>query len=102
LTIENGGKGLKKKSVKRLAGRQGVSALASRNLNKHGPFQANSHSASDLAFSDSVIGFRPFASVFGFCQRNDTRNDTRRERLPEWLEWSVRSAVENFRPELLS
>ena len=50
-----------------------------RNLNKDGPFQHNSHEASDLAFSDSFVGFRLFASVFRFCQRNDTRNVTRRK-----------------------
>ena len=60
-----------------LAGRQGVSGLAFRNPNKDRPFQHNSHEASELAFSDSCVSFRPFASVFGFCQRDDTRNVTR-------------------------
>src|SRR5207249_11621569 len=31
-------------------------------------------------FTDSFVGFRPFASVCSFCERNDTRNVTRRGR----------------------
>src|ERR1035437_9577560 len=64
-----------------LAGRQGVSSRAVRNLNKDGLFSLKSHDTSDLAFSDSFVGFRPFAPVCGFFQRNETRNDTRCERL---------------------
>src|SRR5438128_2712009 len=67
-----------------LAGRQGVSAPVSRNPKKDGPFQPNPYEASDLAFPDSFVGFRLFASVFRFCPRNDTRNVTRREGLPEF------------------
>jgi hypothetical protein len=67
--------------VSNLAGRQGVFRPISRNPNKDGRFQDNSHKVSELAFSDSFVGPRLFASVFGFCQCNDTRNDTRRERL---------------------
>lgn len=59
----------------------GVFEPASQNPNKDGPFQPNSHNASDLAFADSFVRLRLFASVFGFCQRNDTRNVTRRDRL---------------------
>jgi hypothetical protein len=55
-----------------LAGRQGVSAGAFKNLNEDRPFQRNSHKAKDLPFSDSFVGFRPFAAVFGFFRRNDT------------------------------
>jgi hypothetical protein len=67
--------------AKELAGRQGVFALAFRNPNKDWSFQHNSHQASELAFSDSFVGFHLFASIFGFCQCNDTRNVTRREGL---------------------
>ena len=67
-----------------LAGRQGVSSRASRNLNKDGLFSLKPHDTSDLAFSDSFVGFRPFASVFGFGERNDTRNVTRHEGPPEF------------------
>src|SRR3989338_6726265 len=66
-----------------MAKRVGFFQAASRNPSKDGPFQPNSHSASDLAFADSFVGSRLFASVFSFCQRNDTRNDTRREGLRE-------------------
>ena len=51
-------------------------------LNKDGLFSLKPHDTSDLAFSDSFIRFHPFASVFGFCQCNDTRNVTRFDRLP--------------------
>jgi hypothetical protein len=64
-----------------LAGRQGVSTAAFENLNKDGPFSLKPHDPNDLAFSDSFVGFRLFASVFEFCQRNDTRNVTHRESL---------------------
>jgi hypothetical protein len=65
-----------------VAGRLGVIARAFRNLNKEGRFQHNWHDVSELALSDSFVGSRLLASVFGFCQCNDTRNDTRPERLP--------------------
>jgi hypothetical protein len=50
-----------------LAGRQGVSAQTSRNVNKDRPFQRNAHKASELACSDSFVRLRPFASVAGFA-----------------------------------
>ena len=63
----------------------GVLERVSKNPNEDGPFSLNSHDASDLAFSDSFVLLRPFASVFGFRQRNDTRNVTRREPLRSLL-----------------
>jgi hypothetical protein len=36
-------------------------------MNKDERFQNNSHEASNLAFADFVVRFRPFASVFGFA-----------------------------------
>jgi hypothetical protein len=45
----------------------------------------NVFQGSDLPALDYFVGFRPFASVFAFCQRNDTRSVTRRERLPSSL-----------------
>jgi hypothetical protein len=66
----------------KMAGRQGVSAVAFRNSNKHEPFQRNWHEVSDLTFSDSFVGFRLFTVVFRFFQRNDTRNVARRENPP--------------------
>jgi hypothetical protein len=68
-----------------LAGRQGVFARAFKNLNEDRPFQRNSHEAKDLPFSEFFVGFRPVAPIFGFFQRNDTRNVTRREQLPSLL-----------------
>ena len=68
-----------------MAGRQGVFAPAFRNPNKNWPFHHNSYDASELAFLDSFVRFRPFASVFVFCQRNDTRDDTRRKGLSSFL-----------------
>src|SRR5437870_330278 len=62
-----------------MAGRQGVSAAVLENPNEDGRFQHNSYDVSELAFSDSFVGSCLFASVFEFCQRNDTRNDTRTE-----------------------
>jgi hypothetical protein len=73
-----------KQPYEMLAGRQGVFARASEDPNKDWSFQHNSHEASELAFSDSFVGFHLFASIFGFCKCNDTRNVTRRERLPEF------------------
>jgi hypothetical protein len=52
-----------------LAERLGVFKPTSRNPNKDGLFSDNSHCACHLAFSDSFVGLRPFASVFWFCQR---------------------------------
>ena len=60
-----------------LAGRQGFSWPISRNTNKDGRFSHKPRHASHFVFSDSFVGFRPFASVFGFSKRNDTRYDTR-------------------------
>ena len=42
--------------------------------------QNNSHQASNLAFADSFVSFRLFASVFGFASQM-TLEMTRRERL---------------------
>ena len=56
-----------------LAGRQGVSADAFRNLNQHGRILLNVFRTSDLPARDRFIGFRPFAAVFEFSWRNDTR-----------------------------
>ena len=53
-----------------------------RNPNKDGRFSRKSRPTRNFAFSDSFVRFRPFASVLGFCQRNDTHNDTRHEGLP--------------------
>jgi hypothetical protein len=64
-----------------MAERVGFFERDSRNPNEDGLLQLNSHRASNLAFADSFVRFRSFARVFGFCRRNDTRNDTRRERL---------------------
>ncbi len=64
-----------------MAGRQGVLRPALRNLNKRPAFEDNSHGVSELAFSDSFVGSGRLASAFGFCQCEDTRNDTRAERL---------------------
>jgi hypothetical protein len=66
---------------RKVAERVGFFEPASRNPNRHGLFQRNSHNASSLAFANSVAGSYRFASICGFCQRNDTRNDTRRNRL---------------------
>jgi hypothetical protein len=55
----------------------GICQPASRNPNEYGLFRWNSRHASDLASSDAFVGFRPFASVFGLCQRDVTRNVTR-------------------------
>jgi hypothetical protein len=66
----------------RLAGRQGVFPPGSRNINRHRLSRRNPHQANKLAFADSFIRFRPFTSVCCRCQCNDTRNDTRHERLP--------------------
>ena len=68
--------------VSKLAGRQGVFTAAFRDPNRDGRFQHNSHDVSELAFLGFFVGSRLFASVFGFCQRNDTRNDTRRDDPP--------------------
>ena len=66
-----------------LAGRQGFFQLISRKPNEHGHFRHNRHDVSELALSYSFVRFSLVAFVFEFFQRNDTRNDTRRERLPE-------------------
>ena len=46
------------------AERVGVFRPASRNPNKYPRFQNNSHEASNLAFANSFVRFRPFASIF--------------------------------------
>jgi hypothetical protein len=92
-----------------VAGRQGVSWSISRNTNKDGPFSRKPRHASNFASSSSFVFFRRFASVFGFCQRNDTHNDTRHEGLPglsprrsgervgEWFSSKWRQALESRR-----
>jgi hypothetical protein len=42
-------------------------------------FSLKPHVSSNLAFADAVVASHRFASICGFCKRNDTRNDTRRE-----------------------
>jgi hypothetical protein len=54
--------------VSSLAGRQGVFAEVLGNAN----LSSNSHEGSELASSDFFEGFRHFASLFEFCERNDT------------------------------
>jgi hypothetical protein len=66
-----------------MAGRQGVFRPVSRNPNEERNFQHISLDVSELAFSNSFVASRLSASDFGFCECNDTRNDTRRERSPE-------------------
>ncbi len=63
----------------RVRSRVGVFKPVSRNPNNYWPFSLKPHVSSNLGFADSVVGSHPFASVCGFCNRNDTRNDTRRE-----------------------
>ena len=70
-----------------MAGRQGVSAAALRNPNKDNELRRKPLDRSDLAFSDFSLRFRLFAPVFGFYQRNDTQNVTRRERLRSASHW---------------
>jgi hypothetical protein len=50
-------------------------------LNEDQPFSFKAHASSDFASWHLFVGFRLFAFVFGFCQRDDTRNVTRREGL---------------------
>ena len=76
-----------------LAGRQGVFSPISGNPNEDGRVSRKPRGASNLAFSSSFVGFRLFASIFVLCQRNDTRNDTRRERL-EFR--SAKTYMDNF------
>src|SRR5262245_11966898 len=52
--------------------------------NKDGPFSRKPRGTSNLASSSSFVGFRLLASICVLCPRNDTRHDTRRERLPEF------------------
>jgi hypothetical protein len=85
-----------------LAERVGVFQPVSRDPNRDGHFQYNSREANNLAFADSVIRFRPFASVCEFSQRNDTRNDTRRERLPKFLLKEPRSALDKCPSERIT
>ena len=60
-----------------MAERVGFFARDSQNPNEDGLFSLNSQKVSDLASSDFFVCFRPLASIFRFCQRNDTRNVTR-------------------------
>lgn len=68
-----------------VAEKEGVFQPISRNRNEYGLFSHNSCEASDLAFADFFVRLRLFAWVFGFCQRHDTRNDTRGNVLREDL-----------------
>ena len=65
-----------------------------------GAFSPNVSRISDLSRPDRFVGFRPFAVVFEFLQRNDTRNDTRGEKLPGFLPETLWSALENCRPNV--
>ena len=76
------GKNIRYFEENNLAGRQGVSAAGLENPNEYVLSGHNSHDVSELAFSDSRVGSRLFATVFGFCQRNDARNVTRTGPLP--------------------
>ncbi len=72
-------------------GRQGFFWPIARNPNRDRLFSRKPRGTSHLAFSSSFGGFRLFASVFVLCQRNDTRNDTRREGLRDFLGKDLRS-----------
>ena len=65
-----------------LAGRQGFFAAVFRKHQQDNELPRITLDRNDLAFSDFSVGLRPFAPVFGFLRCNDTRNVTRRERLP--------------------
>ncbi len=64
---------------------RGFFSPISRNANKDWPISRKPRDTNNLAFSSCCVGFRPFASIFVLCQHNDTRNDTRRNRLGESL-----------------
>ena len=49
------------------AERVGFLKAASRNPNKEGPLSLKPHDRSDLSSSDLFVGFRLFASAYGFC-----------------------------------
>jgi hypothetical protein len=70
-----------------LAGRQRVFAATLGNPNRDNELRHKPFDRSDLAFSNISFHFRPFAPVFGFYQRNDTQNVTRRERLRSASHW---------------
>jgi len=72
--------------------------VAFRNSDKHEPSQRNSQEVSDLTFSDSFVGFRPFTFVFRFFQRNDTRNVTRRENPPGLSRRNTYACLSRSRP----
>lgn len=50
-----------------MAGRQGFLRAVSRNPNEDALSWRNSHNVSDLAFSDSVVGFPMFDPFSGFA-----------------------------------
>ena len=62
----------------------GVGGVEAVVFKKPGAFSINVFQTSNLPPLDCFVDCRWFASVFGFCQRNDTRNVTRRERHPEF------------------
>ena len=66
-----------------MAERVGFFRPTSQNANEDGPLSLKPHDRSDLSSSDPLVGFCLFASACESCQRDDTQNDTRRERLPE-------------------
>lgn len=68
-----------------LAEREGVFGPASRIPNKDGPISRKRLVPIDLAFSGAFFRFRLFASVFGSCQRNITRNVTQGDGHPKLL-----------------
>ena len=51
-----------------LAGRQGFFWRISRDPNKDGRFSRKPRRASNFAFSDFFVGFRPVSSFFGFSR----------------------------------
>jgi hypothetical protein len=73
----------------------GILSAGMRNSNKDGPLRGDPHQANNLAFSDSFVGFRLFAPVFGFCQRSDTRNDTRTKDFELCAHRDLQSATRN-------
>src|SRR5205814_10175867 len=65
----------------RLAERVGLLRPASRNPNEDEPFLLKPHNTSNLAFANSFSRFHPFASIFGFFQRNEIGRASCRERV---------------------
>ena len=72
----------KKDETIRKPPKEGFLERASKKPYKDGPISRKPRDPSDLASSDSFVGFRLFASIFGSCRRNDTRNVTRPSAFP--------------------